>query len=39
MPIRADAYGNAHRVFADEIAHLLLDADGQQVNPALLRVA
>jgi integrase len=35
-PIRADAYGNAHRVFADEIAHLLLDADGQQVNPALV---
>jgi integrase len=35
-PIRADSYGNAHRVFADEIAHLLLDADGQQVNPALV---
>lgn len=35
-PIRADAYGNAHRIFADEIAHLLLDADGQQVSPALI---
>lgn len=35
-PIRADAYTNAHRIFADEIAHLLLDADGQQVNPALV---
>jgi integrase len=35
-PIRADTYGNAHRIFADEIAHLLLDADGQQVNPALV---
>jgi len=35
-PIRADAYGNAHRIFADEIAHLLLDADGQQVSPALV---
>jgi Phage integrase family len=35
-PIRADAYGNAHRNFADQIAHLLLDAAGQQVNPALV---
>ena len=35
-PIRADAYTNAHRIFADAIAHLLLDADGQQVNPALV---
>jgi hypothetical protein len=35
-PIRADSYGNAHRIFADEIAHLLRDADGQQVNPALV---
>ena len=35
-PIRADAYSNAHRIFADAIAHLLLDADGQQVNPALV---
>ena len=35
-PIRADAYGNAHRIFTDEIAHLLLDADGQQVSPALV---
>jgi integrase len=35
-PIRADAYSNAHRIFADAIAHLLLDADGQLVNPALV---
>jgi hypothetical protein len=35
-PIRADAYGNAHRVFADEIARLLRDADGQQISPALV---
>jgi integrase len=35
-PIRADAYGNAHRIFADAIAHLLADADGQQVDPALV---
>ena len=35
-PIRGDTYGNAHRIFADAIAHLLLDADGQQVNPALV---
>jgi integrase len=35
-PIRADAYGNAHRIFADEIAPLLTDADGQQIDPALV---
>jgi integrase len=35
-PIRADAYTNAHRIFANAIAHLLLDADGQQVSPALV---
>jgi integrase len=35
-PIRGDAYGNAHRVFADAIAHLLADADGQQIDPALV---
>jgi len=35
-PIRADAYGNAHRIFADAITHLLADADGQQVDPALV---
>ncbi len=26
----------AHRIFADAIAHLLTDADGQQVDPALV---
>jgi integrase len=35
-PIRSGTYSHAHRIFADAIAHLLLDADGQQIDPALV---
>ena len=35
-PILGSIYSHAHRIFADAIAHLLTDADGQQVNPALV---
>ena len=34
-PILGSTYSHAHRIFADAIAHLLTDADGQQVNPGL----
>ncbi|WP_201304832.1 hypothetical protein [Streptomyces sp. GS7] len=33
-PIGADAYSNAHRIFVDTIAHLLIDHDGLPFNPA-----
>ena len=35
-PILGSTYSHAHRIFADAIAHLLTDADGQQVDPALV---
>jgi hypothetical protein len=34
-PIHGGTYSHAHRIFADAIAHLLLDADGQPIDPAL----
>jgi integrase len=34
-PILGSTYTHAHRIFADTIAHLLTDADGQQIDPAL----
>jgi integrase len=33
-PILGGTYTHAHRIFADAIAHLLTDADGQQIDPA-----
>ena len=33
-PILGSTYSHAHRIFADAIAHLLTDADGQQIDPA-----
>jgi len=35
-PILGSTYTHAHRIFADAIAHLLTDADGQQIDPALV---
>jgi len=35
-PILGSTYSHAHRIFADAIAHLLTDADGQQIDPALV---
>jgi hypothetical protein len=35
-PILGNIYSHAHRIFADAIAHLLTDADGQQISPALV---
>jgi len=35
-PIVGSTYTHAHRIFADAIAHLLTDADGQQISPALV---
>jgi integrase len=33
-PLRADAYGNGHRIFIGTIAHLLIDHDGSPFNTA-----
>ena len=35
-PILGSTYSHAHRIFADAIAHLLTDADGQQIDPAIV---
>jgi integrase len=35
-PIRGGTYTHAHRIFIRAIAHLLLDAGGQPVDPALV---
>jgi integrase len=35
-PILGSTYSHAHRIFADAIAHLLADAGGQPINPALV---